>query len=31
VGTFLGTDWKRVGTGDVVFGNNSLGTISSVW
>jgi hypothetical protein len=29
VGTFLGTDWKRVGTGDVVFGNNSLGTISS--
>ncbi|CAM6026362.1 unnamed protein product [Sphagnum balticum] len=28
VGTFLGTHWKRVGTGHVVFGNNSLGTIS---
>lgn len=28
LGTFLGTQWKRVGTGDGVFGNNSLGTIS---
>lgn len=27
VGTVLGTQWKRVGTSDVVLGNNSLGTI----
>ncbi len=27
LGTLLGTQWKRVGTSDVVFGNISLGTI----